>query len=174
MVESLINEMEEKNIDYCNLVPRIAYRFRKRVVDKNMRYISSNDSYNMSFVAFVASRRFILKEFAGKITDLEFEEKYLSCSDKKFCIYKNRVILTKNLFGLIPGIYAGKWDRHAYRKLQKDNPEILFTQREVISVSVMIRNDFIQVFQIFASKRQRIILKKIISKLTGRKFATEF
>ena len=174
MVESLIKEISDKKIDYCSLIPRIAYRFRKKVAGKNMRYISSNDSYNMSFVAFIASRRFILKEFSGKITDLDFEKKYLNRFNKGCHIYKNRVILTKNLFGLVPGIYAGKWDRHSLRKLQKDNPEIVFVHREKISLCVMMKNDFIQIFQIFASQRQRFFLKKILSKLMGAKFATEF
>lgn len=174
MVESLIKEVSEKNIDYCNLIPRIAYRFHKRTAGKNIRYISSDDSYNMSFVAFIASRRFILKEFAGKITDLDFEKKYLNRIGKRCRIYKNRVILTRNLFGLVPGINAGKWDRHSLRKLQKTNPEIAFAHREKISIGVMIKNDFIQIFQILASQRERIILKKILSKLIGVKFATEF
>lgn len=174
MVESLIKEVSEKKIDYCNLIPRIAYRFHKKTAGENMRYISSDDSYNMSFVAFIASRRFILKEFAGKITDLDFEKKYLNRVNKCCRIYKNRVILTKNLFGLVPGVYAGKWDRHSLRKLQKDNPEIVFAHREKTPLGVMMKNDFIQIFQIFASQRQRIFLKRILSKLMGTKFATEF
>lgn len=174
MVEALIKEMCNKNIDYCNLVPKIAYRFKKKMASSNMRYISTCDSYNMSFVAFIASRRFILKEFAGKITDLDFEKKYLKRSEKKCYTYKNRVILTKNIFGLVPGIYAGKWDRHALKKLQRENPEIIFAHRKMISIHVMIKNDFIQIFQIFASQRQRIILKKIISKLMRVKFVTEY
>lgn len=74
MVESLIKELDENNIAYCNLIPRIAYRFHKKMATKNTRYISTSDSYNMSFVAFIASREFILKEFAGKVTDLDFEK----------------------------------------------------------------------------------------------------
>ena len=174
MVDSLINDINEKNIDYCNLMPRVAYRSHKKIAGKNMRYISSNDSYSMSFVAFIASRRFVLKEFAGGITDLDFERKYLNRINQCNQVYNDRVILTQNLFGLVPGIYAGKWDRHALGKLQRDNPEIFFTDREKVSRHVMVRNDFIQMFQIIASQRQRIILKKIISKLTGAKFATEF
>ena len=72
MVESLIKELDNNNIEYCNLVPRIAYRFHKKKATEYTRYISSNDSYNMSFVAFIASREFVLKEFCGKITDLDF------------------------------------------------------------------------------------------------------
>ena len=174
MVESLINDISEKNIEYCNFVPRIAYRFHKKLAGKNMRYISTNDSYNMSFVAFIASRRFVLKEFADRITDLDFERKYLNRINQCNQVYNDRVILTQNLFGLVPGIYAGKWDRHSLKRLQKDNPEIVFTNREKISNHVMIRNDFIKIFQIFASRKQRIILKKILSRLTGAEFATEF
>ena len=156
MVNHLIKDMESNNIDYCNLVPRIAYRLHKKKVNKNKRYISTNDSYNMSF------------------TDLDFEEKYLNRGDSKGYWYKNRVILTKNLFGLCPGITAGKWDRHVLKKLKNENPEIQFSKREMLSYSEMLKNDMIVVFQIFASQRQRIIMKKVISKITGIKFVTEY
>ncbi len=174
MVNHLIKDMESNNIDYCNLVPRIAYRLHKKKVNKNMRYISTNDSYNMSFVAFIASRRFVCKEFGMQYTDLDFEEKYLNRGDSKGYWYKNRVILTKNLFGLCPGITAGKWDRHVLKKLKNENPEIQFSKREMLSYSEMLKNDMIVVFQIFASQRQRIIMKKVISKITGIKFVTEY
>lgn len=174
MVETLIKELNEKKIDYCNLIPRTAYRFHKKRAGENMRYISSDDSYSMSFIAFIASRRFIMGEFSGKITDLDFEKKYLNYISECCKIFKNKVILTNNLFGIVPGIYAGKWDRHSLKKLKKDNPEIVFTHRETISAFTMMKNDLIQLFQIFASKKQRKILKRILSKFMGVKFASEF
>lgn len=174
MVESLIKELDENNIAYCNLIPRIAYRFHKKMATKNTRYISTSDSYNMSFVAFIASREFILKEFAGKVTDLDFEKKYLNRTNSKCYTYKNRVILTKNLFGLVPGICAGKWDRHALRLLQYSNPEVCFTNRKKISNLEMIKNDLIMIFQVFASQKQRVVFKKVLSKITKIKFATDF
>lgn len=174
IVESLIRELDENDVEYCNLIPKTAFRFNKKVATRNTRYISTNDSYNMSFVAFIASREFILNEFAGKITDLDFERKYLNRGNAKCYTYKNRVILNENLFGLIPGICAGKWDRHALSKLRKDNPEIVFTNRKKLSLCAMMKNDLIVIFQIFASQRQRVLLKKILSKIIGMKFATEY
>lgn len=174
MVESLVKELDENGVEYCNLIPRTAYRFNKKVATRNTRYISTNDSYNMSFVAFIANREFILKEFAGKVTDLDFEKKYLNRGNKRCYTYKDRVILTENLFGLIPGISAGKWDRHALRKLQHSNREVCFTNRKKLSYFDMIKNDMIMIFQIFASQKQRVFLKKLLSKILKTKFATDF
>ena len=109
------------------------------------------------------------KEIALRYVDL-----HINRGDSKGYWYKNRVILTKNLFGLCPGITAGKWDRHVLKKLKNENPEIQFSKREMLSFSEMLKNDMIVVFQIFASQRQRIIMKKVISKITGIKFVTEY
>lgn len=173
-IEKLIKELSDNNIEYCNLIPRVPYRFHKEKLNKNLRYISTNDSYNMSFVAFIANKEFILNEFKDSITDLDFEMKYLNRGNGCKKYYKNRVILTNNIFKIVPGICAGKWDRHALKKLKKNNPEIEFSNRKLMSRSSMMKNDLILIFQIFASQKQRVILKKIISKITGIKFATDF
>lgn len=173
-INKIIEEIDKCNIEYCNLIPKAAYRHHKISLNRDMRFITTNDNYNMSFVAFIASKKFILQEFKDKISDLDFEKKYLNRENVKYQIYKNRTILNKNVLGIVPGISAGKWDRHALNKLQKDNPEIEFTNRPKMSVKEMIENDIIQILQTWISCKQRMVLKKMISRITGKKFVTQF
>ena len=173
-VTRLINTIEMREYEYCCLIPRIAFRFCKKDAGEKLRYISSDDVYNMCFVAFVASKKFVEKEFCNAISDLEFERKYLKINfkDKKF--YANRVILTENLFNLVPGIDGGKWNRHSMKKIKKNNPEIEFTDREVVSLRKTLINDMIHFLQILISRNQRKKWKKILEKVFHMRFSTEF
>ena len=44
----------------------------------------------------------------------------------------------------------------------------------MLSYCEMLKKDMIVVYQIIASQRQRINMKKVISKITGIKFVTEY
>ena len=174
MIEELLKKIRSENIQYCCLIPRKSFRLKNKLISQELRYISSMDSYNMSFVAFIASRDFIKNEFANGISDLDFETKYLMNNDKSNIFYKDRAIVTKNVFHLAPGINAGKWNRHVYKKLRRDNPEITFNSREVESFVSMIRKDMISVFQILLSKKQRKTIKRLLTKIFKIKFVTDY
>lgn len=173
-VFKLIHVIENCNIEYCCLIPRKPFRFKKKKVGDMLRYISSYDAYNMCFVAFIASRKFILKEFCNGISDLEFEKKYLEENTDNYFFYTDRVIVTKNVFNLVPGIDAGKWNRHAIKILKNSNSDISFCDRERISFFKNIFSDIIHFSQIIVSKKQRRIIKKFLKNIFGIKFTTDF
>lgn len=173
-IKKLMTEIKFKEIQYCCLVPRKPFRLKKKIAGQGIRYISSMDAYNMCFVAFIASRDFIEKEFTGEISDLDFESRYLMKNEGKKFFYKDRVIVTENFFHLVPGIDAGKWNKHAYKKVHRENPEITFNSREVASFLISLKSDIIHVSQIFVSKRQRRIIKMVLTKLFKIKFMTDY
>jgi hypothetical protein ELI_1804 len=173
-ISNLLIEIKNNGIQYCCLVPRRPFRLIGKKAGSIIRYISSFDVYNMCFVAFIASRNFIEKEFAGQISDLEFESEYLRINGDKRFYYKDRVIVTSNILNLVPGIDAGKWNRHAYKKLHNDNPDIHFNSRGVASLTTTVKNDLIHVLQLFISKKQRRIIKKVMSKIYKMKFMTDY
>lgn len=172
-VEQLLSFIQSKRINYCCLIPRIPFRLKKKTASKDTRYISVNDAYNMCFVAFIASKKFVLEEF-NNISDLEFETKYLGNTNKNNFYYDDRVILTRNIFNLEPGIDAGMWNRRAIKKLNRDNEDIIFSERKKVPVLKSIKNNIIQVMQIFISKKQRFYLKTMISRIFKVKFMTKY
>lgn len=174
VIMDLLKEIENCNIQYCCLIPKKPFRFVGKKAGNNIRYISSFDAYNMSFVAFIASRNFIETEFSGQISDLKFESKYLELNGKNKVYYNDRVIVTNNIFNIIPGIDAGEWNRHAYKKLRRDNPEICFNSRQIAPLTATIKNDLFRVLQLFVSKKHRKVIKKIVSKIFKIKFVTDY
>ena len=173
IVLNIIDSMKKSQIDYCCLIPRIPWMGMGKRINSYMRAVSNRDSYNISFVAFIASRKFILDEFNNNISDLNFEEKYLKKALSKYEVYKNKSILYGNYLGLVPGIDSGKWNRHALKKLTKKNPEISFTHREKLSAKNQLRNDICHILQIFLTRKQIIIIKKILRKLFKINFFTK-
>lgn len=174
MVNSLINDIKKNNINYCCLIPRKPFRLKKTTCGEYMRFISDNDVYSMSFVAFIATRIFIEKEFVGNISDLEFEEKYLSSNTDIFLTNRDKVILTKNIFNIKAGIDAGKWNNHIFRKLKRKYPEIDWAKRERTPVIKMIFNDCSMLFQNILSKKQRKFIKKMLNVLFHKEFVTKY
>ena len=69
-INSIINEFREKGIEYCNLIP-------KEIKNHKMEEIKRTLRYGVSFIAFYATKGFILREFSGNVSDYDFEEKYL-------------------------------------------------------------------------------------------------
>ena len=117
-LDSLLQEMSEKGIDYCNLIPKHSKKRSKKLYS----YIKKRKRYGVSFIAFIASRNFILNNFDENLTDFDFENKYLInalfCEKKE--TYDNMIILNSNLFNIYHGISNGKWIRKSHRKVSKN------------------------------------------------------
>lgn len=173
-IEELINCIIQKKIEYCCLIPRIPFRFKELIACDKLRYISSEDSYNISFVAFIASKKFISNEFNNEITDLDFEMKYLKNADGNYYKYTDKAIVRKNIFNIFPGIDAGEWNRHSFNKIRKANRNIVLTNRKKVSIFKTLTNDCIHILQVFVSKGQRMKVKKILGKVPGIDFVTKY
>lgn len=170
--KNLVQIMREKNINYCSLTPLKPHRKQKSFNDV-ARYIHTKDRYSHNYVAFIASKEFILEEFSQNISDFDFEMKYLKLANQK-CIeeyMRDRIILKKNYFNLIHGITKGKWSRHAYYRLKKSNPEINFDIYPVESFKDTVLRDIRAVVEPVIPNGIRKGIKRILKKL-GLQFVT--
>lgn len=131
-VEYLIHSMKKNNLDFLR-IRTLHSMFKKKSINKYMRYINSADRYAHSFIAFVASQKFIEEEFSGVVTDLDFENKYLEMTTIRPRFYfENHAIVTKRIFDIYPGIIKGKWDCWIYFLLKIKNPELDFKTRKIL------------------------------------------
>lgn len=134
LVANLINDLINNGIEYCRLDPQFSFFGERK--NRFYRLLNTNERYGHSFVAFAASPKFILKEFANSknYTDRDFEIKYLRLanSDKRK-YFKKDAILKKNYFNILPSIQKGKWDAKNIFLLKKKYPKINFSNRDTIS-----------------------------------------
>lgn len=134
LVTVMLAKLQDKNVNYCRLLPQLS-RYKYKGEHKELfRTVNSNERYSHSFVAFVATNKFIQNEFSGNITDRQFEIKYLELANKKIGTKLNdRVVLNKNIFNILPSLQKGKWDRINIFYLKKKYPQIDFAHRDLIS-----------------------------------------
>lgn len=172
--ELIINLINDK-IEYCCLIPRKRNIFSKKTPPLGSNYyrlISYDDIYCHSFIAFCATKEFILNEFNNGITDFEFENKYLKAAKNKG-FYDRRAILRKNVLNIIPGIQKGKWDRKCYKNLCKQSVNIFRNNRKVLTRLETIKNYIILFLQPIIPYTLRTRIKKMLTKLKIIKFSTE-
>ncbi|MEK1432417.1 hypothetical protein HCY88_09585 [Limosilactobacillus fermentum] len=164
-INNLLNRLIDNKIQYCRLLPQIY--LKKSGNDNNLfRYIRTDERYSHSFVAFAATNSFISSEFSTEETDRDFEIKYLKLvisNDNH--IYKDRAILIKNIFHILPSIQKGKWDLFNYFYLKRKYPDIEFSnEREKISLGFELVL-YARKFSLpFTSNRFRIKIKQLLSK----------
>lgn len=139
-VKNLVNSIKLNSIEYCCLIPRMPYLFTKKSIDSYIRKINYWDRYNVSFIAFVASKEFISNKFSGNISDYEFENSYIynSFTYSKAYYYSCYAIVQKNIFHIVPAIEKGKWNIIGLLKLKCLNPKIIFSKRHTMSIYEMI------------------------------------
>lgn len=173
-IKDLYSFMIQNHINYCSLTPVIPHK-KVNNVNEKFRYINIKDRYSHNFIAFMASLKFIEDEFKDKLTDLDFEIKYLNLANNtnKSYYFTDRIIATRNIFEILPGIKKGKWDRMILKKLEKKNPEIRFSEREKMSYRKILINRCSYYLQPIFPNILRIILKKMIKKYLKVNFTTE-
>lgn len=165
----LLKDIENNNIEYCSLMYVKNY-YREKSFNEQFRYIHTTDRYSHNFVSFIASDGFIKSTLHTCNTDLEFEKHYLEVKEKKY--YNSHIAIKKNYLGLVPAITNGKWNRLAYNKLVRDNPDISFDEREVETLAESLYQVFHDEFIWVIPSGLRVRVKKIMRLLGGR-FATD-
>ena len=169
-VMNLLNTIDNSNIDYCSLKYVKGYTKEKKC-NQYFRYINALDRYSHNFTAFVVSYDYLNEEFLKFKDDLDFEEYYLKKKTNKY--YDKHLIVRKNYFRLLPGIIKGEWDAINYKRLKKDNPEINFDNRPVLSFKESairhIRNNIVA----HIPANARIGIKKFTEKAFGFKFGVD-
>ena len=129
-LNSIMNAIKEKKIDYCSLNYVKRYSKEKRL-SKELRIINKKDRYSHNFVAFIASKKYIDDILSKYKNDLEFEKHYLNETGNEY--YNNHTIVRKNYLNIHPSIIKGKWDKINYRRIKKEYPEIDLGNREQTS-----------------------------------------
>lgn len=169
-VEDVLAIMNQSAIEYCSLMYVKNYAKRKGL-NKQFRYIHHRDRYSHNFVAFIANKPFIDEVVSRCGTDLEFEKMFLDDAIDKY--YNNHIIVNNNYLHIMPAITKGKWNRFAYQKLKKDNPEIDFEKRPIESFG----ESFYQwahdkIIWLFPDSL-RVFLKGILKKFLKKEFMTD-
>lgn len=168
----IIHSIRVNNFEYCSLYPMKIYK-RERSFNHYCRYINTSDRYNINFVCFYASRKFIKNNFSKDISDLDFELKYLQEGNNRPNVYfDNKIIVKNNYFNFVLGIDKGKWNRKAYKKIKAKNPEVVLDFRKLTSRTENCVYFFVSHFINHIPSFLRISLKKIIQKVFGYEFTT--
>lgn len=167
-VIELLKELKNGNIEYCNISYVKSYR---RIVPYGdyLRLINTDDRYSHSFVAFIASKKYMENVLITFKNDYAFEKYYLFLNGKNK-YFKNHVAVKKNYFHIMPSITQGKWDRIAYYKLKKDNVDIKFANRELRSWPDTIVQHLHDLFIGAIPINMRKTIKDMYVKITGKKF----
>ena len=103
-------------------------------------------------------------------TDLDFEKYFMNDNVNDY--YDNHIIVNKNYLCITPGITKGKWNRFAIKRLKKDNPEIEFENRPMESLGASVFQWVHDTLIGYFPSSLRIGIKKLLNKLTKKKFVT--
>lgn len=169
-VEKLLVEMKKGGFEYCNL-------FKNPTCKSDSFYmkLKKTESYGVQFIAFIATRYFINKEFKESVTDFEFEQKHLITASKaKRGYYDEYIVADKRLFGILHGINKGCWIRKAYRFLQRKYPDILLGSREKQSLKIEIYEEVARLSSRLLTTRTRSKIRRIINRMSKKRFYTDY
>ncbi len=167
-ISRLLVLMKSEKIEYCSLMYVKNYA-RKKSLTEDFRFISSIDRYSHTFVAFVASNNFVQEIIAKCKNDFEFECKYLkNQTGQDAYYYSNHIIVTHNILNIVPAITKGKWDRIAYNKLRKSNPEMKIAKRPIENWGETFYQHAHDKFISFLPYSIRISIKRILSNKTKK------
>lgn len=173
-IVQLLKELIDIGVDYCNLVPSKVGKRKKETF--KFRKICKRDIYCHSFVAFLASREFILNEFTVGSTDLDFEEKYLKISveanDNNEIV--KHYILNSNIFHIMPGINKGLWEWEVYKYLYRKYPNININIRAKLSCKENIREKIIKFIQPKLKPKLRFKIKCFLKKYFNMNFTAKY
>ena len=169
-VINTIRIMKAKKIEYCSLICIKNYA-KKKSFNQDFRFIHTNDRYSHTFVAYLASKTYVNDVIAKCKTDLEYEQKYLN-SGNGSRYYDDHIIVSRNVMGIVPAITKGKWDRFAYAKLVKTNPEICFDDREIEPWKASIYQHVHDRMIALIPDKIRVELKTLLKKYLKKDFVT--
>lgn len=172
-VLAFLDEFDKYKIEYCRLYSQFV-RYKKIMVGSTMRKMKSA-RYSMSFVAFAATNDFIMTEFGHGESDIDFEVKYLEIADNTQgrVFYDKKTMLSSNFLHILPGIEKGKWERLALFRLKWNNPEIIFSNREKISIKWQLYLIVRKIYLKLVPAKIGIETKKILKRMSFNVFSTD-
>ncbi|EPZ9215618.1 hypothetical protein JVI29_003079 [Clostridium perfringens] len=163
-----LNDLNKYQLEYCSLIPATQHSKIKRL-NNTLRYINKKDRYSFNFIAYAATANYIEEEFSGNITDLQFEEKYLTMCNNTLQdeYFKKSTIVIDNIFNIFPGIVKGKWDRRVYKLLRKNYKHLELSSRDRLSVFMMLYISCADIFAKYIPVRLRKCIKQIANRIFG-------
>lgn len=170
-IDEFLSQLKQLKPAYCRLMPTRVNTHPKKASNW-LRYIHTRDRYVHSFIAFLASKQFLLNEIKSCPSDLSFEVKYLQLANDKSVYYhfKDRFVLTKDIFHIVHGIVKGKWDRVALYQLRKDGLNI---KRARLSWAQSLYHYGYIRFMPLVPNKIRLGTKQLISKIRKKDFVTK-
>ena len=133
--DNLIQCLKINNIEYCKLFTYSTDRTKKTMIRK----ADLHRPYEVSFIAFVASKKFIQREFLNNISDFEFEYQYLNrLTEKKAqsCFDENNyAVVTYNILHIRHGIQKGLWIRETYNGIKRIDSSVTKNKRGKLSIA---------------------------------------
>lgn len=159
-------KIEENKVQYC----RICNVSKK---DKTIKRINKKNVWDVTFVAFVATKHFIIDTLSKYKSDLEFEEHYVKISNniRKDEYYDDMYEDGTNCFQIIHAVKSGYWIKNARQKVI-DNGIDINNHRDVMPRMEVLFWRIKQKARKYIKGNARIMIKKIFT-LFGFKFATK-
>lgn len=168
----LINQLIQLKAQYCSFLPSKS----KSKKSDYYRNICSQDIYAYNYVAFFASKKFILNEFSKYSTDFDFEVKYLKLFQqiKETKVFADHYIINFNLFKIMTGVEKGKWNRKTYKYIKKNYSYYEIPYREKTTISTTVKNCIINAMSPYIKPKYRKILKYYLRKYLKIKFVSKY
>lgn len=175
-VNKIIAEIIENEIDYCRLY-ELCYNTEKIQAGNHLIRPFSYKDRGVSFVAFIVSSRFIETEFFNNVSDYDFEMKYLRYTNLdeapvEWQQYKMNTVVG-NKFHIVPGITQGKWDRDAYRRIKKYNPDVKLPELPMTPLHTHIIRKIAYSILNYIPTRHTKKIKSVIKKMKLYNFASD-
>lgn len=166
LIDEFVTQIKTNGIDYCKIMVS-----RPKLNHSMIELIDKMDTYAVSFLAYIANRKFIEKEFIENISDFDFENKYLNPNMR----YELRNIarLNHNIFNLTHGVIKGKWITSSYRKIQKYSYRITQSVRPKLNLFEEVKLNMVDSSYRILSLKNRAKIKKLLNKI-GFKFLTNY
>ena len=170
-VDILLHQLKQLNPAYCRIRPTRVNTHSKKA-SSCLRYIHTQDRYVHSFIAFLASKQFLLSEIKSCSSDFDFEVKYLQLVNCKSASYhfSDHFVLTKDIFHILHGIIKGKWDRIVLHHLRRDS--LIIKRAKLSWLESIYHYVHIRIMPLFPNTI-RLKIKQFVAKMCKKDFVTK-
>ena len=172
-IEEILDYMDEKQLNFCKMVPFPSKKGKKIQDFPNAKYISKRQAYGINYLCGIYRVSYLKTLLDSECKDSwEIEEMLLrkaAASEKGY--YEDKILVTDDPLNIVFCVEKGKWS-HWAKKYIKKNGYMFNSSRE----SWSLWHDFVAGIKHFISNilpiKLRFKIKKVLMKF-GMKFATK-
>ncbi len=170
-VELILDEMDEKNINFCGMLNKIGGK--KLCRDSLLNFVKKRKPYALNLQMGIYNRDYLLEVLGdGEKSAWDIEKKWVKeVYDAPNEYFSDVVCCKKNIFNCIHGIEKGKWFPSAVKKLKKIGISV-DDSRAKMSRFQEFKNTLKGKIGKMLGVRARMFIKKIMSRF-GMKFVTD-